>query len=213
MRNTFVLYTDRLNVLEYLSDEQAGVLLKAIYAKVTDADLPEMDGMTRVAFCGIEAHLVEDARKYEETCEKRREGGKLGGRPKNQTKPKGYLENLQKPKGYFENQKNPDTDTDTDTDIKEKESKKKLSARFVPPSLQEVKGYCLERKNKVDPEGFIDFYTSKNWMVGKTKMKDWKAAVRTWERRDRGSPEKNKFNRFEHNDYDFEELERALLNG
>lgn len=59
------------------------------------------------------------------------------------------------------------------------------STRFVPPSVDEVKAYCQERNNSVDAESFVDFYESKNWMVGKNKMKDWKASVRTWERRDR----------------------------
>lgn len=54
--------------------------------------------------------------------------------------------------------------------------------RFTPPSLEEVRDYCRERGNQVDPGKFIDFYESKGWMVGKNKMKDWKAAVRTWER-------------------------------
>lgn len=54
--------------------------------------------------------------------------------------------------------------------------------RFTPPSLEEVRDYCRERGNTVDPGKFIDFYESKGWMVGKNKMKDWKAAVRTWER-------------------------------
>lgn len=53
--------------------------------------------------------------------------------------------------------------------------------RFTPPSLEEVKQYCKERNNSVNPESFVDFYSSKGWMVGKNKMKDWKAAVRTWE--------------------------------
>ncbi len=61
------------------------------------------------------------------------------------------------------------------------ESKKK---RFTPPSREDVQAYCVERGNQVDAEAFIDFYTSKGWMVGKNPMKDWKACVRTWEKRD-----------------------------
>ena len=53
---------------------------------------------------------------------------------------------------------------------------------FIPPSADEVKAYCIERGNGVDAESFVSFYESKGWMVGKNKMKDWKAAVRTWER-------------------------------
>ena len=56
--------------------------------------------------------------------------------------------------------------------------------RFTPPTVQEVRAYCIERGNEVDSERFIDFYESKGWMVGKNKMKDWKAAVRNWERKE-----------------------------
>jgi hypothetical protein len=54
--------------------------------------------------------------------------------------------------------------------------------RFVPPTIEEVEAYCKERNNNVDPERFIDYYTSNGGVVGKNKMKDWKAAVRTWEK-------------------------------
>ncbi len=56
------------------------------------------------------------------------------------------------------------------------------SRRFTPPSLDEVAAYCMERGNSVDPDRFVNFYESKGWMVGKSKMKDWRAAVRNWER-------------------------------
>lgn len=54
--------------------------------------------------------------------------------------------------------------------------------RFKPPTVDEVKAYCIERQNNVDAERFIDYYTANGWKVGKNTMKDWKAAVRTWER-------------------------------
>ena len=54
---------------------------------------------------------------------------------------------------------------------------------FTPPSIDEVSAYCTERNNGIDPQHFVDFYEAKGWMVGKNKMKDWKAAVRTWEGR------------------------------
>ena len=57
--------------------------------------------------------------------------------------------------------------------------------RFTPPTLQEVQVYCMNRHNNVDPEKFVDFYSAKGWMIGKNKMKDWKAAVRTWEKGER----------------------------
>lgn len=60
---------------------------------------------------------------------------------------------------------------------------KPKKGRFTPPSLEEVQEYCLQRKNQIDPEAFIAFYASKDWMIGKTKMKDWKSCVITWEKR------------------------------
>lgn len=59
---------------------------------------------------------------------------------------------------------------------------KSKAKRFTPPTLDEVTAYCIERNNNVDAQHFIDYYTSNGWQVGKNKMKDWKAAVRTWER-------------------------------
>lgn len=60
--------------------------------------------------------------------------------------------------------------------------KKKTTSRFTPPTVQEVKEYCVERKNRVDPQEFVDHYETNGWMRGKTKIKDWKACVRTWEK-------------------------------
>lgn len=59
--------------------------------------------------------------------------------------------------------------------------------RFIKPTVEEVKEYCLERKNNIDAENFIDYYNSNGWKVGKNPMKDWKAAIRTWERRNGGN--------------------------
>lgn len=65
--------------------------------------------------------------------------------------------------------------------------------RFIPPTVEEVESYCSERGNGIDAQSFIDFYESKGWMIGKNKMKDWKAAVRTWEwSRNKNSTEKSK---------------------
>ena len=62
-------------------------------------------------------------------------------------------------------------------------------ALFKKPNLDEVKNYCILRKNSIDAEAFMDFYESKGWQIGKETMKDWKACVRTWERRDKDKPQ------------------------
>ena len=62
---------------------------------------------------------------------------------------------------------------------------KEGTKRFKPPTVEEVRAYCEERKNGIDPETFVDHYTANGWKVGgKSPMTDWKAAVRTWEKRD-----------------------------
>jgi len=71
-----------------------------------------------------------------------------------------------------------ETETETETETK---------GGFIPPELSEVSAYCQERKNNVDPQTWLDFYTAKGWMIGKNKMKDWKAAVRTWEKPSNGT--------------------------
>ena len=69
---------------------------------------------------------------------------------------------------------------------KDKERERKKKNVFIPPTAEEVREYCEQRQNGIDPDEFVNFYQSKGWYIGKNKMKDWKAAVRTWERNRKG---------------------------
>lgn len=69
-----------------------------------------------------------------------------------------------------------------ETKQKEIEPKKEVK-RFIKPTLQEVKDYCTSRHNGLNAEQFLDYYEARGWKIGKNSMKDWKAAVRTWEQR------------------------------
>ena len=73
--------------------------------------------------------------------------------------------------------------------------------RFTPPSAEEVRAYCKERGNSVDAECFVDFYASKGWKIGAAPMKDWKAAVRTWEKRNEKHSDGTSVSTFETNDF------------
>ena len=88
----------------------------------------------------------------------------------------GIKENLKG--GIKENFKDNNTSINNTSIIKEKIKKR----NFVVPSVSEIKDYCLVRDNQINAEQFYDFYQSKGWLVGKNKMKDWKAAIRNWER-------------------------------
>ena len=197
-KKSFVLYCDYKNHFSLLSSEDQGRLLMAIFEYVESGAEPQLEAMPLMAFSFIRAQLDRDIEKYAETCRKRREAGRQGGRP---PKPKDNEENqteAKKANGFSENQteaKKPDNDTVTvngnvnvtgnvinNRGNSDESPSKKTVTRFVPPTVEEVQAYCNERGNRVNPEAFVDFYSAKGWMVGKNKMKDWKAAVRTWEK-------------------------------
>lgn len=94
-------------------------------------------------------------------------------------------------------------DKDIDKDIKVR--------RFTPPTPEEVQQYCSESGHYIDADAFVDFYNSKNWMVGKNKMKDWKSAVRNWERRDKEKPHIERTNRFNNFEQQREEIDPYAL--
>lgn len=99
---------------------------------------------------------------------------------------------------------------------KEKELEKELEKdikvrRFTPPTPEEVQQYCSESGHYIDADAFVDFYSSKNWMVGKNKMKDWKSAVRNWERRDKEKPHTERTNRFNNFEQQREEIDPYAL--
>lgn len=110
-KDSFVLYTEYMEQIELLSMEQRGILLTAIFAYVSDAELPDMDGITKMAFAFIKSRIDKDTEKYAKTIEKRKEAGKLGGRPK----ANGFSEKQEKAKkanGFSEKQNNPVYDND-----------------------------------------------------------------------------------------------------
>lgn len=115
MKNSFVLYTDYLQQIELLNNEQRGALLTAVMKYAAGLEMPEMDGITMMAFSFIKSNMDKDNEKYERTVKARQEAGKSGGRPKangfsvKQTKAK-------KANGFFEKQNNPDNDNVNDND-------------------------------------------------------------------------------------------------
>ena len=108
------------------------------------------------------------------------------------------------------------SEADKKREEKEEDKIRDSNKRFTPPTLEEVTAYCFERGNNVDPQRFIDYYTSNGWMVGRNKMKDWQAAVRNWEKKDNDRPaqkpvaKRNDFHNFQQHGYDTAAIERML---
>lgn len=96
------------------------------------------------------------------------------------------------------NDRHPNSPPIGDANAKErkgnKNKEKENNRGFIKPTTQEIADYCKERGNNVSPSTFFDFYESKGWLIGKTKMKDWKAAVRTWEKNNQARTPQLPFN-------------------
>ena len=176
-KNSFIMYADVIEYTQDLSDEQMGKLYRAQlrYANGQDPaiDDPEVKGVFRV----IKHFMDTDSKKYADKCEQMRANA---SKRKQKQADAGNREQIETDN---------DNDNVNDNDSKERVSKdtpKKVRTHFTPPTREEVSEYCRERNNHVNADQFVDFYTAKGWAVGKNPMKDWKAAVRTWEQREKG---------------------------
>lgn len=193
------IFADTGATVDMLSDAEAGRLLKALLHYNTSGKEDSLPGQERLIFAMLKAQIDRDNNSYATKCETLRENGKKGGRPKNQTKPNGFLKKqmvIGKTKCFQEEEKEKEEEQEQEYD-KDQEHEheqegvsaggaKKSGRRFSPPTLEDVAVYCESRQNGIDPEKFIDYYTAIGWKVGgKSQMKDWRAAVRNWEQRDR----------------------------
>lgn len=98
--------------------------------------------------------------------------------------PKGQMD-LPERANQFSQKGEPIPDNNTDNNPNNNTDREKRK-RFTPPTVEEVRAYCQERNNSIDPQRFVDFYTANGWAQGRGKpIKDWRAAVRTWEARDK----------------------------
>ena len=176
----FLVYKDWETLFDTLdSNEEAGELIKALFAFAKRGEIAEFSGALKMAFIFMSQQLDRDGHKWEETCLSRSEAGKKGGRP-----PK--AKETKKTNCFFENQKKAkeaDTDTETDTDTGmciNTHIGGNTHTPFTPPCVEEVAEYCRERGNGIDAQRFIDHYTANGWKQG--QISDWKAAVRVWEK-------------------------------
>lgn len=103
--------------------------------------------------------------------------------------------------------------SESESESNTKESAR-IAKRFTPPSIEDVEAYCKERGNKVNAQTFVDFYSAKGWKVGQNPMKDWKAAVRTWEQRDNNpvqqQPRLLRAQQYEQREYKESEMQKLL---
>ncbi len=215
-KKSFVMYESWGAAIEKMSNEQAGELIKAIYTYQKDPDAVPEDPALAFVFELIKQQLDADSQRYKEACAARSEAGKKGGRPKTNASDKKQMVSEESKKSKCFSEKAKKADNEYDNDLKENTIDGVKEKRFAPPTLENVSEYCREMGyTNMDAARFIDFYTSNGWMVGKNRMKDWKAAVRNWDRREKnpqrqdGAAEvakKNRFHNLEEHGYDYDAM-------
>lgn len=184
-KKSFIAYSDWKDVFDELPDEDAGKLIKHIFSYVNDEN-PESDSvLIRAVFANIKTTLKRDLIKWESQINQRKEAGKASveARRNKKNEINGRLTVVNETERNLTVNVN---DTVNDTDILLKKETKDNSSRFTPPSLLEVQNYIIEKEYlSVSAASFWNFYESKNWFVGKNKMKDWKKAIAGWESRNK----------------------------
>jgi len=163
-KKSFLLYCDLIHTVEQLTDEQAGDLFKHILRYVNDQEPQTENVITRIAFEPIKQSLKRDLQKYEDIRKRNQDNARkrwdatASDRIPNDTK-------------------NADSVSDS---VSGSVNVKKEIKGFVKPTIEQLKEYMSEQGMNDIAENWLNHYEANGWMVGKVKMKDWKASVRTW---------------------------------
>lgn len=183
MTGSFTFFASYYEALQYLSNEDSGQMFKAICEYALNGQEPDLyDPILKGYWTLIKPTL--------DISIKRSKAGRAGGR--NGVGVSRNQGNTHAVKETNANQINSKTIEDKEIGIGEdkemeigdgKKKEKKNSGRFIPPTVEDIHAYCLDRGNGINAQSFVDFYESKGWKVGNSPMKDWRAAVRTWEQR------------------------------
>ena len=169
--------------LEKLSDQEVGRLVRSLLEYGETGETEELAGRESIAFDFIADDINRAKAAYEERCAKnQRNIEKRYARQDDTTVYDGIRTNTDVYETYQTKDKT--KDKTKDNSLPPNGVSDTRAKRFSPPTLDDVSAYIRERGSNVDAQRFLDFYTAKGWMVGKNRMKDWKAAVRTWEKRD-----------------------------
>lgn len=157
--NSFTFFEEYYELITLLNEKEQGELLLAIMKYMFEGIEPELNKNQTKIFNNLKRPLSVSKNKSKNASKT------------NQTKIKNKSNENQ-----MQNEKGSSATKSMSM------SNKSMSNIFIKPSLEEVNKYCKERNNGINAQSFIDFYESKGWMIGKNKMKDWKAAIRTWEK-------------------------------
>lgn len=165
-RNSCIFYKSFYDSIKELDPQDQVQIYNAIFSYQFDNIEIDLKGVCKSIFTLIIPQLEANNKRYE--------NGTKGGRPKTKTKPS---------KNQKETKDKPNDNVNENDNVNNNIKENIIKERFKKPNIEEIEEYCKERKNGIDAERFYNFYESKGWYVGKNKMKDWKACVRTWEKK------------------------------
>lgn len=198
-RDSMVFYRSFFEAVEDLPPEDFKQAVTAIMRYALDGTADDVKGVAKSILIMARPQIDKNNKRYE--------NGTRGGRKPNDN------QTITKTEPKCISSKPNVNANDNVNDIKENTLKSVKEKRFAPPTPENVREYCREKGLNVDADRFVDFYESKNWYVGKNKMKDWKAAVRNWARSQRqestakGTEKpRNRFDNFQQREYDYDAL-------
>lgn len=195
MRDSIVFYRSFFEAISELPDEDQLAAYQAVVGYAMNGIEPEVSGTAKAIFLMAKPQIDANNQRYA--------NGKKGGAPKGNSNAQKTTEEQDK---TTENQPKTTDEADkttngcfsetTENNIKqpnvfnvfnenENVNVNEKSKRFSAPTLEEVRNYCAEKRNSVDPELFFNYYESNDWHVGRSKMKNWKSAISTWEQRNK----------------------------
>lgn len=183
MRDSFIFYRSFYDALEEADQENQLIVYRAIARYALDREEPALKGLAKIIWSLVKPQLDANWKRFE--------NGKKGGAPTgNKNNRFSKSTTVVQPKynqdttGVQPNVFNVNDNVNDNDNVSASANKNRSDkpTRFVPPTLNEVQDYILKNEYSVDADRFVNFYEAKGWMIGKNKMKDWKAAVRTWQR-------------------------------
>ena len=199
----FCAYHSYLDALEPLTDAERGRLFVACLKYSKSGEVEHLSGNERFVFPVFRGQIDRDNAKYASKCKKQSENvsKRWAKNDTNDTTVYDGIENVPPHENNTERTKEKEKEKEktktkdnsvygasAPTRAQEQQGDSCQKAkRFSRPTVEEVADYCRERGNQVDAQRFVDYYTANGWRVGKNPMKDWKAAVRTWEQQESAS--------------------------
>lgn len=223
----FLLFCDYAETIRTMTDSAAGILIKMIFNHVTGEDvnagIEDQAGAdynsALIAFGFIRRQVDRSIESYEELKARRREAATKGAEARWKDHSKGKQADAVGMPSDAEALRTDAEGMRTDgkqcllTPTLTPTLKDKKRGRFTPPTLEEVRAYCEERKSSVDPERFFEYFQTGGWKDSKgNPVRNWKQKVITWEKHsDQPQKKQNPFLQFDQHEYDFDALEKELL--